>query len=91
MTNVFSASSAWKWTKGEQATIPKDEGYGLMVPAFQSQELGLGMELTSDQLLRINAFWNERKPNYTEVESAIKVKGRAVKNPLLDSPFHFFF
>jgi hypothetical protein len=60
--------SAWKRTKGEQMPIPKDEGYGLMVSAFQSQELRLAMKLTSDQLLRINAFWNEERPSYTEVE-----------------------
>ncbi len=70
--------------------IPKDEGCGLMVSAFQSQELGLGMKLTSDQLLRINTFRNEKRPNYTEIESAIKVNGSTVKNPFLDSPFLIF-
>jgi hypothetical protein len=45
------------------------------------------MEFTSDQLLRINAFQNEKRPNYTEVESAIKDNGSEVKNPLLNSPF----
>jgi hypothetical protein len=43
-----------------------------------------------DQLLRINAFRNEKQPNHTEIESAIKINGSAVKNPLLDSPFLIF-
>jgi hypothetical protein len=83
-------SSAWKGTKGEQAPISKDEGYGLMVSAFQSREFGLGMELTSDQLRIINTFRNEKRPSDTEVESAIKVNGCTVKNPLLNSPFLIF-
>jgi hypothetical protein len=86
---IFTCS-AWKGTKGEQAPIPKDEGYGLMVSAFQSRELGLGMKLTSDQLLRINTFRNEKRPNYTEIESAIKVSGSAVKIRCLTHLFYFF-
>jgi hypothetical protein len=50
-------NSAWKGTKWEQAPIPKDEGYGLMVSAFQS------MSLMADQLAIINAFQNEKKTN----------------------------
>ncbi len=83
-------NSAWKGTKGEQAPIPKDEGYGLMVSAFQSREFGLSMSLTANQLALINAFRNEKRPTYTEKESALKLKFSEAKNPLTNSPFHIF-
>ena len=73
-------NSAWKGTKGEQAPIPKDEGYGLMVSAFQSREFGLGMSLTANQLAIINAFRNEKRPTYTEKESALKVNVAKLKD-----------
>ncbi len=82
---------AWKGRKGEQAPIPKEEGYGLMVSAFQSREFGLGMSLTADQLAIINAFQNEKRPTYTEKESALKVNGSEAKRPLTNSPFLIFF
>jgi hypothetical protein len=45
---------ACKGPKGECAIIPKEEGYGLMISAFQSQEFGFGMKLTADDLHVIN-------------------------------------
>ena len=32
---------AWVSPKGEQAIVPKDEGYGIMMSAFQSREFVL--------------------------------------------------
>jgi len=34
--------------------IPKDEGYGIMVSAFQSRELGFGMNLSNADLKIVN-------------------------------------
>jgi hypothetical protein len=56
--------------KGELGIIQKDEGNGLMVSAFQSREIGFGLELTSAQLQVINDFFHLKRPQYTEVESA---------------------
>jgi len=47
---------AWKGPKDQQAIIPKDKGYGIMISAFQSREFGFGMRLTSDKLEAINIF-----------------------------------
>ncbi len=37
---------AWSGPNGETVLVPKDDGQGVMISAFQSRELGFGMELT---------------------------------------------
>ena len=45
----------WHGSNGEQALIPKDEGFGLMISAFISHEFGFGMlDLMTGQLQRVN-------------------------------------
>jgi hypothetical protein len=39
-----------KEPKGELAVTPKDEGYGIMISAFQGHKFGFGMKLTSEEL-----------------------------------------
>jgi hypothetical protein len=34
--------------------VPKDEGQGLMILAFQSREFGFGMEICEEDLRKIN-------------------------------------
>ena len=52
---IFTGS-AWTGPKGEQGIIPKDEGNGLIISAFQSRELGFGMTLTPEDLEKVNKF-----------------------------------
>ena len=56
---VFT-SLCWYGPKGEKEVIPKDEGYGIMISAFQSQEFGFGMYLSEDELKRVNKFGREQ-------------------------------
>jgi len=70
---------AWVGVKGELPIIPKDEGFGIMVSAFQSREFGFGFALTLDNLKAVNEFRTLHRPNYTETESAIKILGNAKK------------
>ncbi len=83
--------SSWTGPKGEQGIIPKDEGNGLMISAFQSREFGFGMSLLPAELEKVNKFRMEKRPLYTETESAIKVNGTAIKKPLASSPFVVIF
>jgi hypothetical protein len=76
---------AWVGPKGEQAIIPKDDGYGIMISAFQSCEFGFGMELTEAQLQIVNAAREGKK--YKDEEAATGKFGSAVKRPLTSSPF----
>ena len=52
---IFTGT-AWIGVKGELPIIPKDEGFGIMVPAFQSREFGFGFKLTSEDLKFINDY-----------------------------------
>jgi len=62
-----------------------------MVSAFQSRELGFGLELTETELGCINYYRETHRPFYVESESAVKVNGGAKKNKLEESPFVKFF
>ena len=44
----------WTGPNGETIPMPKDNGLGLMISAFQSQEFGFGLELLDEQLRQIN-------------------------------------
>jgi hypothetical protein len=50
-----------------------------MVSAFQSRELGFGLELTETELGCINYYRETHRPFYVESESAVKVNGEAKK------------
>ena len=68
--------------------VPKEDGTGIMVSALQSREFGFGFrKLTRDELVRVNASRVEKE--YKDTAAAIKIKGSAMKNPLVDgeNPF----
>ncbi len=54
---------AWVGVKGEPPFIPKGEGFGIMVSAFQSREFRFGFELTVDDLKVVNEYCSSNKPN----------------------------
>jgi hypothetical protein len=80
---------AWSGPNGETVLVPKDDGQGVMISAFQSRELGFGMELTKDQLDEVN--FTRRGKKFTDEEAATKYRGNALKTDLLCSPFVFEF
>jgi hypothetical protein len=90
---VFSqylmGSRQWVGPSGERALLPKNEGMGLMVSAFQSREFGFGFEITAEQLAAINL--SRRGQKYVDEEAADEVRGKAEKADLTDSPFVKFF
>ena len=59
--------------------ILKDEGYGIMVSAFQSRELGFRMNLCNFDLKTVNQWWKNNRPDYKDTESAIKLKAQQKK------------
>jgi len=83
--------SAWSGPRGEQAIIPKDEGNGIIMYAFQSREFGFGLKLSLAEIQQINQFRSEKRPLYAEAESAIKINSAAIKKPITDSAFILFF
>ena len=62
----------WYGPNGETYVVPKDDGCGVMISAFQSREFGFGLEITAHDLQRVNATRVGRK--YVDVRAAIKTK-----------------
>ena len=46
---------------GERVLIPKDDGQGLMISAFQSCEFGFGLEINESDLKKVNEWHREKK------------------------------
>ena len=66
--------------------MPKDEGAGVMISGFQSREFGFGLEMTAEDLRRVNEA--REGQNYTDELAAKAVnKGSAAKPKLDHSPF----
>ena len=49
-----TTNKAWKSPNRETVPVPKDDGQGVMISAFQSREFGFGMQLTEAQLMLVN-------------------------------------
>ena len=63
---------SWKGPNGETAPVPKDDGAGLMISAFQSREFGFGLPLTEQQLIDVNKHREGKM--YIDEEAAIATR-----------------
>jgi hypothetical protein len=63
------SKKAWIGSNGETAIVPKDEGWGIMISAFQCREFGFGLELTAEELEHVNSY---RKDKLYKDEMAAK-------------------
>ena len=79
----------WVGPEGQRALLPKTDGLGLMLSAFQSRETGFGLKLSSIQIGEINE--TRRNKNFVDVDAAIAIHGQAMKKDLKDSPFVIYF
>ena len=76
-----------RWQIGKtRAAMPKDDGAGVMISGFQSREFGFGLEMSVDDLRRVNEA--REGQNYTDELAAKAInKGSAAKPKLDHSPF----
>ena len=44
----------WYGPNRETSVVPKDNGMGVMISAFQSREFGFGLDLTKEDLVKVN-------------------------------------
>ena len=87
MFNQFSfGCKQWVGPAGERAFLPKSAGMGLMASAFQSRELGFGMQLTAEQLKDVNRKRAE-DIHYFDKVAAQDVNESTKKPVLTASPF----
>ncbi|KAG7339826.1 hypothetical protein IV203_028287 [Nitzschia inconspicua] len=78
-------SKNWVVSNGERPLLPKSEGDGVMLSAFQSRLTGFGREMSTDELQKVN----EQRLNktYWDGEAALEVLKSTSKPPLTASPF----
>ena len=80
-TQFCAHSSHWVGPKQEREFLPKTNGRGIMLSAYQSRELGLGLKISQEDLKEIN---NSRKgKKYCDIDAAIEIYGKkGYKQPL---------
>ena len=91
--SVFSQFSfngtQWVGPSGKRSILPKNDGIGVMVSAFQSREFGWGVDITVEQMVRINK--TRQGKEYFDTVAANDVNGTALKSALTTSPFICLF
>ena len=60
---------AWAAPNGQHVLVLKDEGQGIMISAFQSQELGFGINLSQEQITEVNCTHHGEK--YIDKKAAV--------------------
>jgi hypothetical protein len=75
----------WKAPSGAVVLIPKDDGQGIMIIAFQSREFGFGVQISDQELTLINNYRNGK--DYCNQKAAIKLRGTSKKQALTKTPF----
>jgi hypothetical protein len=71
---------SWVAPDGSQLIVPKDDGQGLMITAFQ-----FGLEISDEDLKRINE--SRRGKHYLDEKAAKAEMGTGEKKDLLSRPF----
>jgi hypothetical protein len=78
-------TKAWTAPDGSCGLIPKDKGTGVMISAFVSREYSFGIDLSPDNLAKVNQKRNGTK--YLDEVAANAVYGNTSKSPLTYNPF----
>ena len=80
-------TKSWVGLDGATIIVPKDDGLGVMISAFQSREFGFGLLVTDKQLKEVNK--SQRGPKYLDETAALALKAdaRGFKADLKNSPF----
>lgn len=77
--------SAWKGSNGEIGLVPKDDGAGVMVSAFNSRETGFGLMQRWPELKdKVNE--RRHKTKYIDTEAALEVHSTEWKRDLEENP-----
>jgi hypothetical protein len=79
------STKSWVGPNGDTVPVPKDDGQGIMISAFQSREFGFGLDLTPDLLQEVNV--TRQGKSYEDSKAAISKRGNAAKQPLTSTPF----
>ena len=73
------------WTQKKKIRPrPKDEGYGLMMSAFLSRVFGFGMEMTKDDMEKVNDM--RQGKHFTDEDAENAINRGSVDYPKLKNP-----
>ena len=75
----------WTTPDGSKPLLAKDEGYRVMVSAFNCREFRFGMDLSQEQLDRENR--RREGQECSDGEAAVEIRGYTTNHPLANSPF----
>jgi hypothetical protein len=78
-------NKSWVGPNGETFPVPKDEGQGVIISAFQSRVFGFGMALGKEELEEVNKYREGKF--YIDEEAAMATRQSEQKRPLTTSPF----
>jgi hypothetical protein len=67
----------WKAPNGAVVLNLKDGGQGVMISAFQSRELGFGVQIDEHELTFVNTYQNGK--DYCDKKAAVKLRGTSKK------------
>ena len=75
----------WVGHNGEVPLVPKDKGARLMISTFQSHEFSFSMELSAEDLAKVNAWCHGQK--YKDGDAAETLYSKPEKQDLESTPF----
>ncbi len=75
----------WVGPGGERPLLPKNNGMGKMISAFQSRDTGWGIKISRQQLIEINK--QQEGKHYFDRDAATDIHGTTEKMALTESPF----
>ncbi len=78
MKQYLLTKKQWRGPNGETALVPKDEGLGIMISAMMSREFGWGIDITKQQLEKVNKMRNRKqKSTYQHpIHQRIRIRGK---------------
>jgi hypothetical protein len=68
---------SWCGPNGETVLVPKNEGQGLMISAFQSREFGFGFQINKEQLAEVNIV---RRGKNIKIKRRQKIQGELTES-----------
>ncbi len=70
-------TKGWVGPNGETAIVPKDDGAGIMLSAFQCREFGFGLQMSEQDHALVNEYRKDK--NYIDKDAAKEKCGDAKK------------
>jgi hypothetical protein len=80
MKQYLLTKKAWHGPNGKIGLVPKEEGISMMILAFQSREFGFGMDLSEEDIRKVNEARLGNK--YKDEKVAIEKQGSPFKKTL---------